>query len=231
MKRIAYWLLWLAALLLLAGISLTLTGCGSSSTQIRFVHSGANAGNVDVLVDTKTVSTNLAYANSTSYMKISSGSRQIEVRPTGTTTDLINSDVTLAGGTFSTGVIDNASGSGYVLNVYTDDHTAPPSGKAALRFIHAAQNAQNIDIYVTTPGQGITGLSPTIGNVAYPSATAPQNLSPGSYEIVITQQGTQNIIIDTGEASPLTLTAGQIRTFVAIENLGNVPYLILSDVN
>jgi hypothetical protein len=230
MKRIAYWSFVLGTVSLLAAFALTTTGCGSSSTQIRFVHAGDNAGNVDFLIDTKTVSTNIPYANSTGYNKTSSGSRTIEVRPTGTSTDIVNSDVTLAGGSFSTGVLNNVNGSP-TLSVYTDDHSAPPSGQAALRFIHAASNAQNIDIYIISPGQGITGLSPTIGNVAFPSSPAAHNLAAGSYEIVATSAGTQNIIIDTGSSQPIILSAGQVKTFVAIDNLGNAPYLILSDVN
>jgi len=231
MKRIAYWSFCLSTVLLLAAFALTTTGCGSSSPQIRFVHAGDNDGNVDFLIDTKTVSTNIPYANSTGYNKTSSGSRTIEVRPTGSTTDLVNSDVTLGGGTFSTGVLNNINGTQPTLSVYTDDHKAPPSGQAALRFIHAATNAQNIDIYIITPGQGIVGLSPTISNVTFPSSAGPKDLTAGSYEVVITSAGTQNIIIDSGSASPIILTAGQIKTFIAIDNLGNAPFLILSDVN
>jgi hypothetical protein len=232
MKRLVYGSFLLGAVSLLAVFALTTTGCGSSSTQMRFVHAGDNAGNVDFLIDSKTVSTNIPYANSTGYNKTSSGSRTIEVRPTGSSSDIVNTDVTLAGGSFSTGVLLNTNNNSQpTLSVYTDDHSAPPSGQAALRFIHAAANAQNVDIYIISPGQGITGLSPTISNIAFNSSAGPQNLSAGSYEVVFTVAGTQQIIIDTGSTQPITLTAGQVKTFIAIDNLGNAPFLILSDVD
>ena len=40
MKRIAYWSFCLGAVLLFSVFTLTTVGCGSSSTQIRFVHAG-----------------------------------------------------------------------------------------------------------------------------------------------------------------------------------------------
>ena len=107
MKRIAYWSFCLGAVLLFSVFTLTTVGCGSSSTQIRFVHAGDNAGNADFLIDGKTVATNIPYANSTGYNKTSSGSRQIEVRATGSSTDLVNTNVTLASGSFSTAVLNN----------------------------------------------------------------------------------------------------------------------------
>jgi hypothetical protein len=231
MKRIAYWSFCLGAVLLLSVFTLTTVGCGSSSTQIRFVHAGDNAGNADFLIDGKTVATNIPYANSTGYNKTSSGSRQIEVRATGSSTDLVNTNVTLASGSFSTAVLNNINFTQPTLSVYTDDRTAPPSGQAALRFIHAAAFGQNVDVYIISPGQGITGLSPTLPNIAYPSSAGPHNLTAGSYEVVVTFAGTQQILIDSGSASPITLNAGQIKTFVAIDNLGNAPFLILSDLN
>lgn len=228
MKDIRIWSFSAVAALLVAGFALTTTGCGSGSTQIRFVHAGDGAGSVDILIDSKTVSTNLGYANNSNYFKVSSGSHTIEIRPTGTTSDLVNTKVTLASGSSSTGILQNLTGA--ALAIFTDDDTAPKSGQANLRIIHSAEAPGNLDIYIISPGQGITGLSPTIPNVTYSSATKYQGLNAGSYEIVATYAGTQGIFADT-IASPLNLANGQIRTMVILDNLGNAPYLILSDKN
>lgn len=229
MKRVGIWCSGLSAALLLMGLTFATTGCGSSSAQMRFVNAADGAGNVDILIDTKTVSTNLPYSNSTGYIKVSSGTRTIEVRPTGTTSDLIKITPTVAGGSSSTAVLVNAPS--ITLSVFTDDNSNPPSGDAKLRIIHAAQNAGPLDPYLISPGSGISGVSPSAPSIAFNSSTQ-KYLTPaaGSYEVVLTQSGTQNIIVDTGTGSPLSLGAGQVRTLVAIDNLGNTPYLFLSDL-
>lgn len=228
MKRVGLWWSGLSAALLLIGFSFVMTGCGSSSAQIRFVHAGDGAGNVDILVDTKSVSTNLSYSNSTGYIKVSSGTRTIEVRPTGTTADLVKVTPNVAGSSSLTAVIVNAPA--ITLSVFTDDNSNPPSGDAKLRIINAAQNAGPLDPYLITPGSGISGVSPSAPSIAFNSSTQ-KYLTPaaGSYEVVLTQSGTQNVIVDTGVSSPLSLGAGQVRTLVAIDNLGNTPFLFLSD--
>lgn len=228
MKRVGIWWSGLSATLLLIGFAFTTIGCGSSSTQIRFVHAADGAGNVDVLIDTKSVSTNLPYSNSTSYIKASSGTRTIEVRPTGTTADLVKVTPTLAGGSSSTAIVVNTPS--ITLSIFTDDNSNPPSGDAKLRIINAAQNAGPMDPYLISPGSGISGVSPSAPTIAFNSSTQ-KYLTPaaGSYEIVLTQAGTQNIIVDTGSSSPLSLGAGQVRTLVAIDNLGNTPFVFLSD--
>jgi len=230
MKRVRLWWSGLSAALLLMGFALITTGCGSSSAQIRFVHAADGAGNVDILIDTKTVSTNLPYSNSTAYIKVSSGTRTIEVRPTGTTSDLVKLTSTLAGGSSSTAIAVNAPST--TLSIFTDDNSNPPSGDAKLRIINAAQNAGPLDPYLITPGSGISGVSPSAPSIAFNSSTQ-KYLTPaaGSYEVVLTQSGTQNIIIDTGPGSPLSLGAGQVRTLVGIDNLGNTPYVFLSDLH
>ena len=231
MKRFAICLFSLAAALLLVGFTLTTTGCGSGSTQIRFVHAADFQGNVDIVIDSKTVSTNVAYAASTSYMKVSSGSRTIEIRPTGTTSDLVNTKVTLAGGSNSTAVFELIGG-GASLVVYTDDNSAPPSGQIKLRAIHAAQFPGNLDFYVIAPGAGISGASPTIANVTYSSATSYLTKPAGSYQIIATPAGNQSFFfLDTGASTPLNLTSGQIRTIVALDPLNAPSFIMLSDLH
>jgi hypothetical protein len=231
LKRVAS---TLAAMLLVACLIVLTTSCGSSSSKIRFVFADYTiGGNVDVLIDDKVVATNLAYGTGTSYSGLSSGSRNIELRPTGNTSsgsDFVNTTISFQGGSNTTLVFDFVNGVSSA-SPFTDDNTDPTSGNIKLRFIHAASFFGNIDIYIIAPGSGISGVSPQITNLAFNAASNYQSLSAGSYEVVATFTGTQRIILDTG-SSLASLTDGQIRTIVGVNPVnGSNGYTVLTDKN
>src|SRR5512140_388041 len=81
---------------LLLVMALTLIACGNdhSEARLRIVHDSANAPNVDVLVNGSSVATNVAYKADSGYLTIPSGATQIQVRPTGTSTNVIDAKIT-----------------------------------------------------------------------------------------------------------------------------------------
>lgn len=220
----------LVALLLVTGLVLGITSCGSSSSRMRFVIADYTyQGNVDILIDNRIVNTNVAYGTGTNYQGISSGSRRLEVRPTGNTSsgsDFVNTTVSVQGGSDTTVVLDYSGGS--VANPFTDNNSKPSSG-IEIRAIHAASFLGPLDIYMVQQGQGISGVSAQYPNVAFNNATKYQQLQQGSWEVVFTFAGTQNIVRDTGSSIP-TLAAGAIRTVVAVNALnGSNGYVVLTD--
>ena len=89
-------LLVLAMTTTVVGATIFTAGCGENGhAQLRVVHASPDAPNVDVLVDGKTVLTNVAYETASKYLTVSAGPRKIEVRATGTSQDVINATVTL----------------------------------------------------------------------------------------------------------------------------------------
>ena len=57
----------------------------------------------------------------------------------------------------------------------------------------------------------------------------PQSLAAANYEIELTSVGQKFAVVDTGT---LTFTAGQVRTFVGLNNQsGGFTYAMLQDVN
>lgn len=207
-------------------------GCGSSGARFRYVlgSTGAPGLNVDVDVDGKTILTNIGYGVSASYQGTSSGTRQFEIFQTGTTTNpFFNGSVSLSGG--DTTAISVNSFNTMAVAAFTDDNTAPTSGNIRLRVIDASPSGGNIDVYIVTPGTGISGLSPQF-SIQFKNASGYLSLAAGNYEVVMTQAGTQNPI--QGLDTPYTLTAGQVRTIVILDSAsGGGPYrqLLLSDLN
>src|SRR5882672_7225253 len=127
-----------------------LAGCGGggSQTRLRVVQASPDEPSLQVLVDSKNVASNLALGNSTGYLKVSSGSRMVEVRPndsTDSSDDVINQTLSLTDGTDTTMLVANFAASVTAV-VLTDDNTAPASGDFKMRLINAAPNLGPVDI-------------------------------------------------------------------------------------
>jgi hypothetical protein len=225
----AYRLLPLALLLLLANVFNL--GCGSDEkARVRVVHASPDAPNVDVLVDGRSVLTNVPYATASDYLTVSAGARQIEARATGTSQDAINAKLTLAGKQDYTVLAEDFLAD-ITASVLTDHNSAPDSGKVKVRVVHASPSAGPVDVYVVAPGTGIGTASPTISNLAFKSATDYLSVPAGSYEVFVTPTGTKTIAIDTGSVA---LVAGQVRTAVALDAPGGglpLTAILLADLN
>ena len=217
---------------LLAGASILITpGCGSSDHAfIRFVHASPDAPNVDILIDGKSVATNVAYAGSTNYLEVHDGSRHIQVNATGTATTLIDVNQNLNKGAYYTGLaVGEVSDSSLTGLLITDDHSAPQSGQVKLRVIQASPTAGAVDIYVQAPGT--LAANPTVTNLPFKSVTQFASVVAGSYEVFVTTTGTTTVVFDSGGVA---YTAGQVRTAVLLDAPGGGSPLtatVLKDLN
>jgi hypothetical protein len=230
MSRFPRYLL-LAMTTMVVGATIFTAGCGDSGhAQLRVVHASPDAPNVDVLVDGKTVLTNVAYETASNYLTVSAGSRKIEVRATGTSQDVINATVSLSRNKYYTVLAVDKVASITPL-VLTDDNTPPASGQIKLRLVHASPTAGPVDIYVEAPGAGVTG-SPTLKNVPFKGFSDYLAVPAGSYEVYVTPTGVPTTVaLDSGS---LSLSAGQIRTAVALDAPGGgtpLTAIVLKDLN
>jgi hypothetical protein len=217
-----------AGILGLGTIFLT-AGCGSGGgTRLRVMNAVPDEANLNVLVDNSSVSSSLAYGTSTGYISEGSGSHQVAIEPTGSSTALLTQTVNLASGSDTTIISTNFSTSIENL-VLTDNNTAPASGDFTIRLINASPNLGPADIYIVTPGTALTTVSPTLSNVGFGVASSYQSLTAGNLEIEMTSVGQKFAVVDTGT---LTFIAGQVRTFVGLNNpAGGFNYAMLQDVN
>jgi hypothetical protein len=206
-------------------------GCssGGTHTQLRVLQASPDEAPVDILIDGKTIAPSLGYAAPTSYISVSSGSRHLQVEPTGTTTPVIDETITLDSGSHYTLITDDNFASSITPVLLTDDNTAPSSGDIKLRFMNAGAGAGNVDVYVLPPGSSPPGNPTTVSNLGLGSASSYQSLAAGDYEIFVTIANTTFVYVDSGS---LTFDAGQNRTFVLVSDLaGGFKTVTLPDLN
>ena len=180
--------------------------------KVLVTHSSPDAPGVDLLVDnSKQNSAALTYPNNTGYLQVETGTRNIKVNVTGTSTTVINADLPLEKGkNYSVFAIDSVSKISAL--VIADDLTAPASGKAHVRFIHLSPNAPAVDVAVT--GGGVV-----FGNKAFKDYTAFTPLDAGTYNLEVRVAGTNTVALPL---PGITLEAGKIYTVFAKGFLGGI---------
>jgi hypothetical protein len=202
----------------------------AAESRVRVVHASPDAPAVDVLVDGTRVLSDVPYAAASDYLTVDAGSRNLKVNAAGTSTSVIDANVTLADGAdytvFASGLVADIE-----PIVATDDNAAPASGNIKLRVIHGAPGAPAVDVYVTTPGADLATATATLSHVAFGAVSDYIEAAAGTYEVRVTPAGTKTVVIDTGS---LALSSGQVRTAVALDaEGGGAPFgvLLLEDVN
>lgn len=174
----------------------------NSSTMV--IHGSPDAPGVDILVDNTVAGTNLTYLQNTPYLTLPSGTRNIKVNVTGTSTTVIEGNINFT---------KDKSYSIFAVNsvanieplVLEDNLAAPASGKAHVRFIHLSPDAPPVDI---TLADGTV----VFGNISFKGFTAFTPLDAGTYNLQVRLAGTSTVVLDLGN---ITLTSGEIYTTYA----------------
>ena len=217
-------LLFAAVALGVSCVLLLATGCGSSTAHVRLLNALPIQSNLDMLIDSKDVASAVAYGAASAYVSASSGSRQLQIEPSGGSTSIVNQTISISSGSFTT-VLE--SGAGPV--VLTDNNTAPSSGNINLRVINASSNIGSADIYIVSSGTGIGSATPNFSGVSFPSATGYSTVSAGSYQVIFTFPGTTT---PEFTSSAVSFTSGQVRTIVVLDGQsGGITTSVLSDAN
>jgi hypothetical protein len=149
------------------------------------------------------------------------------VEPNNSTTPIIDTTIT-----FSTGSNVSLISANYSYNpmsiVLNDDNSAPPSGDFKLRILNVSPGMGAQDVYVVTSGTDINSSNPVFSSLGFGSASSYVTLGAGSYDVVFTPPGSKFVNL----TSTNTLSAGQIRTVLALNNpTGSFEATILADVN
>jgi hypothetical protein len=196
---------------LFAILSIAITSCKKDDdpqpdqAKVLVVHASPNAPGVDLLIDNgKVNSAALSFPNNTGYLTVKSGTRNVKVNVAGTSTSVINADVTLTKDkNYSIFAIDSVSKISAI--VVEDDLTSPASGKVHVRFIHLSPNAPAVDIAVRN-GAAV------FSNIAFKQGTAFTPLDAGTYKLDVRVAGTATVALPLPD---ITLTAGKIYTVFA----------------
>lgn len=204
-----------------------ITGCGSSSTQLRVVQGSPFQSSVDVLINGSTVATSLAFGAATGYLSAGSTSPHMQIELSGSSNPIFDQTLKLSGSNSTFFIVTSSNDfTGFAVS---DNNSAPSSGNANLRILNASPNLQIADVYVVQPPVAIGGVAPTMSGLNFQSATSYQSLAPATYEVVFAFPGTKIIAADSG---PFALSAGQIRTVAGIATLGSgSTAFVLADLN
>jgi len=200
------------ALTLVASIAI-FTSCEKDSDEpskvysnVLVAHTSPNAPGVDLLIDDAKINTSaLSFPSNTGYLMVESGSRNIKVNVSGTSTSVINADLTLEKDkNYTVFAIDSVSKISAL--VLTDDLTMPATGKAHVRFVHLSPNAPAVDVAVASSGAVV------FGNKAFKTYTAFTPLDAGVYNLDVRVAGTTTVAL---VLPSITLQAGKIYTVFA----------------
>jgi len=168
---------------------------------------------LDLLIDNKSVSSNITYGVPTSFVSIAAGKHDLKLNLSGAPTNVFDSPTeSFTAGTSYTYLITGFAAS-LGTNKLIDDHTKPDSGKFKIRVVNGSPTSGSVDVYIVTPGTDITPttVTPTIAGVGSSSASPYQSLASGSYDIIFTASGTKNHLLDAGTPS---FSDAQVRTLI-----------------
>ena len=188
--------------------------------RVLVTHASPDAPGVDLLVDNQKVNASaLTFPNSTGYLTVTAGTRNIKVNAAGTTTTVINADIPFVKDkNYSVYAFNRLASIGAIL--VEDDLTTPASGKAHIRFFHLSPGAPAVTVGVLA---GST-FTPVFSNRAFETqatAAANQAFAPvdaGTYTFDVRVAGTTNSVLTlTG----INLQAGKIYTVFARGIVGN----------
>lgn len=182
--------------------------------NVLVTHASPDAPGVDLLVDNvKVNSSALTFPNNTGYLQVNEGTRNIKVNASGTTTTVIDANVSFTGNTsYSVFAYKKLAQIGAI--VVADDLTTPASGKAHIRFLHLSPDAPGVDVGVLT-GSTFTTVFANRSFETQATATANAAFTPvdaGTYTFQVRVAGTSTVALTI---PGVTLEAGKIYTVFA----------------
>jgi hypothetical protein len=159
---------------------------------------------VDLLVDGAVAGSGLAFPGNTPYLEVTSGTRNVKVNVSGTSTTVIEADLPVTGGAdytvFASDVVDSIGAS-----VLTDDLSAPASGKAHGRFVHLSPDAPPVDV-------AVQGGPVLFADKAFKQYSPFTPVDAGTYELEVRLAGTSTVALPL---NGVVLQDGKIYTVFA----------------
>jgi hypothetical protein len=184
--------------LVLACLLISVFSCTKSSTtsttNMRFINLSPNAGALDVYANSALVVGNVGYGSASGYQTINAATTAVSFTLAGTSSMVGSGSIAFnANNYYSAIVYDSVS----IIkgNLFQDDRTAPPTGKAFIRFLDYANVNSSIDILrsATTPIKLFASRNYTdhITTLSYLAYTA---IDPGTFNLSAVVAGTSSTI-------------------------------------
>lgn len=188
----------LSTSLLLALLVLCVISCNkstpASTTNLRFINLSPNAGALDVYANSSLVVGNVGYGSASSYQSINAASTAVSFTQAGTTSMIGSGTVAFNANSYYSAIVYDSVAT-IKGNLFQDDRTAPPTGKAFIRFFDYANVNSSIDILRsgTTPVKLFSSRNYVdhITTLSYISYTA---IDPGIFNVSAVVAGTSSTI-------------------------------------
>ncbi|MEZ6185404.1 MAG: DUF4397 domain-containing protein [Planctomycetota bacterium] len=185
----------------------------AATAKVRVLHASPDAPAVDVLVDDAVALAGVPYKAGSGYLDVPAGARNLKVNAAGTTTTVIDVTPTLdADGVYTAIAVGPLSAIEPLLLV--DDASDPAPGDVRLRVVHGSPTAGQVDVYVTAPGDDLSGATPTLAGVSFKDASGFLDVPAGDYRARLTPAGQPTVVYDSGAVS---LAPGSNLTLVAVD--------------
>jgi hypothetical protein len=192
----------------------------------QFVNAAFGSGNLDVVADGDFVNrlvVDLPFGGVSPDVDIEQGPLTYSYLPTGSTTPLLDADLTVLRGTRSMVVIAGEVGDLQTIQLGSDRRGFSTLGR--YRLTNASFNSQDIDFYFLEPGTTVDDRLPNIFGLEFADAT---NVAPQiarDFDLVVTTSGEKTIL-----AGPeaLTLNANDMVEIILLDTVDpNVAELLI----
>lgn len=101
--------------------------------------------------------------------------------------------------------------------VLTDDFSPPPAEQFKIRFLNLAPSSANVDVYLVPEGSSFAETAALMQNLGFKSDNTYFPLGAGTYQIVVTEAGTDTIL---KQSTGFSFPAGSIRTAAIFDTRG-----------
>ena len=229
-------LMLLVAALLFLPILMNTMGCGDDSdriknaARIRVLHASPDTASVDIYLDDTLQWPDLPYKGGSGYLAVKHGQRNLTVNVADSYQTLVEDTVFLAENTPYTYLTVN-----YLADIESlllqDDNTAPDTGYAKLRFVHASPSESGLDVYITTPDYPLQYVDPQVEDLNFKVSTPFLEIPEGEHQIRVTLPGDTELI-PIYDSGPVTLDDNSILTFVVVNATGGsspISLVVLTD--
>ena len=189
-----------------------------NQTHVRVAHLSPDAPNVDVYVNGKKTLSNVPFKTVSGYLTLPAGRYRFEVRPAGAASNskpVIDATAKLGKGKYYTVAATNflAHISPLVLQ---DDVSAPATGEAKIRVVHASPDAPAVDVAVKN-GPVL------ISNLVFGTASNTLSVPAKTYDLEVRVAGTETVALPL---PGVKLEAGKVYTVFAADRLSKITAVV-----
>jgi hypothetical protein len=128
----------------------------SGDVSLRVAHLSPDAPNVDVLVDGSAVLEDVPFGAVSDYLSLSAGSYQVTIQAAGdSSTVVFDQSLDLEPGAYTAaalGELEEDAENGFMVQLFTDDTSAPGSDTSRITLVHASPDAPAVDVTVESSG-------------------------------------------------------------------------------